>query len=404
MLRAQACVTALGSFTFAAFLLGGCGQSTPRTANDAVIKAATVAKETVPKVEEAPQLHIAARSGHHQMHVFPAFGRTFVAARGYIGEILNNGIVPRPELAKGLESAPGQPVGFYGDLKSEAYAVAISFGERSERYNVYKWSNNAWTLSNDHHGYATFFSSPSGATGTFVSHSDTPFLGMDQKALAGAPTIDGSRFASIASLSDSVLALEEPSYESDTKRAPRIAHWTKTGNRIYDLPLVGVSLANFRVVQMRAKGNRAMLLGTMGTSDNDVNAVQPYVATFDGSAWSRIDCPATMGEPNVGQLSPDGTLYLRTTKPKPGGNDVGSEHLWVRPVGGNWQSIDLPKSGSGGKCWYQDLEADESAVWLTASCDNDEGPQQVLFTSHPAYAKGRTPEKIDDPQAPSHAP
>ena len=403
MVRTRACVTAVGLlFTSSLLLVGGCGQPTPRTTNDAVIKAPTVAKEVAPKIDEMPQLHIAALGGHNTMHLFPAFGRTFIAARGYIGEILPTGIAPRPELAKGLESSSGQPVGFYGDLSTEAYAMAISYGERSESYDVYKWDGSAWKSAHDRKSHAlggnAFFNAPNGTVGTFASHTDAPFSTIDGKPIVGAPQ---SRFSTIASLTDGLLALEAEQYESDAKHAPRVVHWTKTGNRTSDLPFAGVSPSTLHVIQMRAKGSRAMILATIGTSDNNAESVQPYVATFDGTVWSRIECPATMGEPNVGQLSPDGTLYLRTTTHKAGtgGADVPADHLWVRPVGGTWSSIELPTSASGGKCWYQDVETDESAVWLSASCDNDEGPQQVLFTSHPAYAKGRAPEKIGAPAA-----
>ncbi len=391
--------TAVGSlFAGALFLplaisLGGCGQSHARTPSDAVVKAPTVASRVVPKVDVTPQLRLAAQSGHQQMNVFPAFGRTFVATKGYVAEIVASGLTPRPELAKGLEAVSGQPIGFYGNFPNDAYTVAIRYGERSESYDVYKWENNAWQVSGgDHDGHAQFFTAPDGTLGMFQSYGDAPFMTLDRKPMPSAPKGDGVRYASIASISDGILALEEP----QSGHAARIVHWSKTGNKVYYLPVLGIALEHFGVVQMKAKGSRAMVLGSIGGSDNGTAQAQPYVAAFDGSVWSRIDCPRAMGEPSVGQLSPDGTLYLRTTSHKaaPGGGDTATEHLWVRPVGGNWSSIDLPTTASGAKCWYQDLEADDHALWLTASCDNDEGPQHVLFTSHPAYAKGRAPETI----------
>jgi hypothetical protein len=392
---AKAPFTALGSLFGCALLLSlaGCGQSPSRTAVDAVVKAPTALRALVPKVDAVPQLRLAAQSGHHQMNVFPAFGRTFMATKGYVAEIAESGLTPRPELAKGLETSAGQPVGFYGTFPNDAYAVAIRYGERSESYEVYKWENTAWKASGpDHSGYANFFTAPDGKLGAFQSYGDTPFMTLDRKPMASAPGGGESRYASIASLSEGILALEE----AQNGRAPRVVRWSKAGNTFYDLPLLGVALEHFHVVQMKAKGMRAMVLGTIGGSDNGAGQMQSYVAAFDGRVWSRIDSSATVGEPSVGQLGPDGTLYLRTTSHRaaPGGGDTATEHLWVRPVGGNWSSIDLPTTAGGAKCWYQDIEADEYALWLTASCDNDEGPQHVLFTSHPAYANGREPEKI----------
>jgi hypothetical protein len=326
--------------------------------------------------------------------VFPAFGRTFVATKGYVAEIVASGLIARPELAKGLESAPGQPIGFYGSFPNDAYAVAIRYAERSEAYEVYKWENNAWKANGPGHGgSAHFFTAPDGTLGAFVSYADDPFVTLDRKPMPGAPKVDGSRYMSIASVSDGVLAVEA----AQDGRQPRVARWSKTGIQFFDLPVLGVAGERLDDVSLKARGTRAMVVASVRGSDESAGLPRPYVAAFDGHVWSRIACAATMGEPKAGQLGPDGTLYLRTSTNTgaPPASGISTEHLWARPVGGDWSSIALPIGAGGEKCWYQDLEADDNALWVTASCDNDNGPQHVLFTSHAAYANGRAPEKMN---------
>ncbi len=327
---------------------------------------------------EAPmwtQLHIHA-TGRESFRLFAGRGQRIFATSGagesrWLAELDRTSLRDRADLLSGLGSEVGPLAGIGGDWPHHAVIATSRPSSRIESHEVFVSNGGTWTKAGDDYGtVASVFESPDGETLIVRENgsSSVTKVNGDKVAVLG----DKVRLLFATNLEDgSVLGIVS---DDATAGANKFLHWTKLGRTFVDIPKGKEGHGAPSVIVARDRW-------TYAVGWNYLRHVRDgaYVASWDGSAWSPVDVPTSVGHPMRAAVTQDGSLVVATTT-----YDAESlGQVWVRSIDGQWRNIRLPESGDGLPCTPSDLAADARDVWVAMQCTKHDIAEYVLASSEP---------------------